>query len=240
MEELPCSKDPGACQFGNFINYYSFNSAEDRLALLPTHLWNSTKSSGDDKYYLVLDIGCNAGNFTQLLYKFLLTHTRRKVIILGIDLDPLLIDRCNEHNQFPGNVIYTSLDIMTTDPSGFAGHLNTYNKLNFDAIFCLSLTMWIHLNHGDAGLLDFLTKICILGKQIIIEPQPWKCYLTAVRRMKKSNQETFKNFEQIKFRSSVELDIHRHLIGACDMDNIFETVPTKWKRKIAFYKSKDS
>lgn len=49
--------DPGAVRHGNFINYYQFNSVENRLQLLPTDLW----SLETDQSFLCLDIGCNSG-----------------------------------------------------------------------------------------------------------------------------------------------------------------------------------
>lgn len=47
--------NPGAVQYGNFINYYQFHSPEDRLKLLPTDLWPKSKS------FYALDLGSNAG-----------------------------------------------------------------------------------------------------------------------------------------------------------------------------------
>lgn len=235
------TEDAGAAKYGNFINYYSFNSATDRIQLLPTHIWklleNSDISPANDKF-LVLDIGCNAGNFTQLLYPFLQMHLppNKRIKILGIDIDPLLIDRCIQHNQYPDNVQYACIDIMECDDS--TGHLNTYGKQMFDATFCLSLTMWIHLNNGDSGLLTFLNKVHQMSRMIIIEPQPWKCYLTAVRRMKRSANKVFDHFATIAIRNSVEEDIQRHLEVVCERNKLFETIPTKWNRKIAFYVNK--
>jgi hypothetical protein len=49
--------DPGAVRHGNFINYYQFNNAENRLKLLPTDLWNTET----DQSFVCLDIGCNSG-----------------------------------------------------------------------------------------------------------------------------------------------------------------------------------
>lgn len=57
MSELDFYGDnPGAVQYGNFINYYQFNAPENRLKLLPvTAIWNGNKE------FYGLDIGCNAG-----------------------------------------------------------------------------------------------------------------------------------------------------------------------------------
>lgn len=47
--------DPGAVQYGNFINYYSFHPPEERISLLPHNIWYF------EKPYTLLDIGCNTG-----------------------------------------------------------------------------------------------------------------------------------------------------------------------------------
>ena len=52
------SKDPGAARLGNFINYYSFNPAENRVKHLPKDLLRKT---GSEDPILCLDIGSNSG-----------------------------------------------------------------------------------------------------------------------------------------------------------------------------------
>lgn len=47
--------NPGAVQYGNFINYYQFNLPKNRLELLPTNIWNVK-----DQFF-GLDVGCNSG-----------------------------------------------------------------------------------------------------------------------------------------------------------------------------------
>lgn len=232
-------KDAGVAQYGNFINYYSFNSAEERLNLLPTHVWSQVATDDPSDTFVILDIGCNAGNFTQLLLGFIGHNLKPKknVHILGIDLDDGLIARAIEHNQFPDNVTYSCLNIMDCTEQSFAGHLNLFGKTKFDAVFCLSLTMWIHLNHGDDGLMQFLRKVTKLSKLLVIEPQPWKCYATAVKRMKKVDF-GFEKFEHLKLRKTIESDIESFLLRQCGRQRIFVTVPTKWDRRIAFYTEK--
>lgn len=232
------NNDPGSTRYGNFINYYSFNSAEDRLSLLPTHIWSTLQLPlATSDYYLVLDVGCNDGDFTQLLYGFLTKHTNKNVIIIGIDIDPMLIQRAIEFNQHQNNVFYHCMDIMDKSPDQeqiFQNYFSMYNKMKFDAVFCLSITMWIHLNNGDVGLQEFLQKTSKFCQLLIVEPQPWKCYLSAVKRLRKGN-ETFSEFKALKWRQSIEMNIDEYLIDECKMTKIFETIATKWKRKIKFY-----
>lgn len=228
--------EPGAVKHGNFINYYEFNSAEDRLNLLPTDtdMWKLRPDDPLESNYLVLDVGCNAGNFTQLLYKFLSERTKKKVTILGIDIDPVLIKRANEQNQNREHVLYICCDITDQSRDIFKGYLEKQNKRRFDAVFCLSITMWIHLNHGDDGLMRFLDRVHALSHMLVIEPQPWRCYQRAVRRMKRAN-DTFPLFAQLQLTRTIEYDIRRHLKETCGLEIIYESIPTKWNRKICFY-----
>lgn len=47
--------NPGAVQYGNFINYYNFHPPSERINLLPKNLLTIKEP------YEILDIGCNAG-----------------------------------------------------------------------------------------------------------------------------------------------------------------------------------
>lgn len=49
----------------------------------------------------------------------------------------------------------------------------------FDVVLCLSVTKWIHIVHGDRGILE-LFKRCNMslrtGGLLVIEPQEWAAY----------------------------------------------------------------
>lgn len=51
--------NPGAVQYGNFINYYQFNPPENRLEVLPLDILTQIPDTKSKIY--CLDIGCNAG-----------------------------------------------------------------------------------------------------------------------------------------------------------------------------------
>lgn len=238
MEEFT---EPGAARHGNFINYYDFNSATERLNLLPsdTSYWLHSRKSAAASSYLVLDIGCNAGDFTQLLYEFLCQRLNKEIVILGIDIDPTLIERAAERNRFPQNVHYACCDFMATSSERdcIAEHLIKFGRQRFDAVCCMSITMWIHLNNGDCGLKQFLQKVCKLSETLVIEPQPWRCYTNATRRLRRAKVENaFPLFNDLKLRNNVENEIKLYLSDHCAFSHCYESDATKWKRRICFYK----
>ena len=67
MEKAKAIEDPGAARLGNFINYYSFNPAENRVKHLPPDLLQSNlKPRSSQSPILCLDIGSNSGVSRQL------------------------------------------------------------------------------------------------------------------------------------------------------------------------------
>ncbi|KAJ8917454.1 hypothetical protein NQ315_005501 [Exocentrus adspersus] len=219
-------ENPGAVQFGNFINYYQFHPPEERIKLLPKTIWTS------EEPFTALDIGCNAGNLTVALYDFLRNNVRKDCSILGVDIDPVLIKRAKETNK-ADNVTYECLDIMDENNrrESIKNYLKSKGAGKFNAVFCFSTTMWIHLNNGDEGLQRFLNYISDICVMLIIEPQPWKCYKTAVKRMRQ-NGFTFPLFTQLKFRENVEDEIEHYLTLHCNLVKVTESDRTKWGRKL--------
>uniref|UniRef100_A0A1A9ZIQ6 RNA methyltransferase n=1 Tax=Glossina pallidipes TaxID=7398 RepID=A0A1A9ZIQ6_GLOPL len=205
-------RNPGAVQFGNFINYYQFNSAEQRLDLLSKEHWVLEKGS-EHSPYLVLDVGCNSGVFTQLLRKFLTqVIPSRNIKIYAVDLDPELIKRAKAENNCD-NIEFACLDVMVAeDFTKILDYLDKYERTKFDAVCCFSVTMWIHLNHEDTGLQGFLRKLSSLSELLVVEPQPWRCYQTAERRMKRVDK-SFPLFLKLKWRSNVVEEIENYLIN---------------------------
>ncbi|XP_067623934.1 probable RNA methyltransferase CG11342 [Eurosta solidaginis] len=233
------NNDPGAVQYGNFINYYQFNNAQQRLELLPRDVWLRPSSNrAMNESYSVLDVGCNAGNLTQLMYEFLkeCLGPNTRIQMLGIDIDEDLIKRAEISNEHCTGVSYVHLNIMNEEAYGELNeYLSKHGRCKFDAIFCLSITMWIHLNHGDDELQTFLQKLSGLAELLVVEPQPWKCYQTAVRRMKKAGEE-FPLFKELQWRSSVEDNINKFLEGKMGRKMVYECLPTRWQRRICFFR----
>ncbi|GFT91723.1 pre-miRNA 5'-monophosphate methyltransferase [Nephila pilipes] len=199
------SFEPGAARFGNFINYYTFNSVSKRLQAIPPDLLLFFEK----KPILCLDVGCNSGELTTGLYSHLTSELTSNidVFIMGIDLDGDLISRSKESNKYKDHIIYEQIDIMEDSSLiQLQSFLQKYNKTKFDLVTCFSTTMWIHLHHGDDGLNKFLNTISKLTRLLLIEPQEWKSYKSAVRRMIRLNCEVFQ-LEKLKIR-----DIKYHLL----------------------------
>ena len=49
----------GACRYGNFYNYYTFNQPERRISLLPCNLLKDFNFNKNTLH--ILDVGCNSG-----------------------------------------------------------------------------------------------------------------------------------------------------------------------------------
>ncbi|XP_054711775.1 pre-miRNA 5'-monophosphate methyltransferase-like [Uloborus diversus] len=227
--------EPGAARYGNFINYYSFNSVSKRLGVIPSDLLLQLNLIHQPA--LCLDIGCNSGELTLGLYSHLTSAYQEKpdLRILGIDLDDVLIERCKESNEFANHITYKTVNVM--DESCLMlliAHLQQFNRSEFDLITCFSTTMWIHLNHGDDGFSQFLKTISGITKYLLLEPQEWKCYKAAVRRMTRLNKEVFA-IKKLKIKDVVQ-HISTFLRTDCNMDFVSCFGETSWGRKMYLYK----
>ncbi|VEN42338.1 unnamed protein product [Callosobruchus maculatus] len=222
-------RNPGAVKYGNFINYYQFNLPDERIRLLPRDVWGQNKMD-----FLALDIGCNSGDLTFAVQKFFKTIGIHDTSFLAVDIDPTLIQRAREGNK-DNSISFYCLDIFDkTKRNIVSDYLQSKNAKKFDVVFCFSTTMWIHLNHGDTGLKDFLAYTSKLGRLLVIEPQPWKCYKSAVKRVK--DKTFFPYFQALQMRDNIESEIERYLTEELKLVKVYDSERTSWDRKILIFK----
>ncbi|XP_014476990.1 PREDICTED: probable RNA methyltransferase CG11342 [Dinoponera quadriceps] len=232
--------NPGASRHGNFMNYYQFHPAEERMRQLPHGVWRLAHPA---RKYAGLDVGCNAGDLTYILYDFLekimKSQDQPEISLFGVDLDPILIERARERNLRPDRVTFECLNFLSKDCSEtLTRYLDQLDKSRFDVVFCFSITMWIHLNHGDDGLEEFLRKACALAEMIVIEPQPWRCYRNASRRLKRAKSEDFPLLKGLKYTGDLAKHIENIITRLCNFRKVVVTESNGWGRKLLIYERK--
>ncbi|XP_026204294.1 pre-miRNA 5'-monophosphate methyltransferase isoform X1 [Anabas testudineus] len=237
--------DPGAAPYGNFINYYTFNPPENRLSLIPATLLQDLGFSDGRQTTLILDVGCNSGELSVAFYKHLVQEPLcedqsdgNKVHLLGFDLDEFLIERAQQSNPLPGSISFIPLDI-TTDAPQLQDYLNQHGCSRFHLSLCLAVTMWVHLNHGDSGLLQLLSRLASISQHILLEAQPWKCYRSAARRHRKLGRSNFDHFKTLKIRGDMAEHVKQHLERHCGMELMQSFGSTAWDRKLLLFKRRD-
>ncbi|XP_017264154.1 pre-miRNA 5'-monophosphate methyltransferase [Kryptolebias marmoratus] len=242
-EAVEEAKDPGAAPHGNFMNYYTFNPPENRLSLIPASLLRDLGySDGQDEATLVLDVGCNSGELSVAFYNHVVsqpeeeTH-KRKVHLLGFDLDETLIQRAQEINPPDSNITFLHLDI-TKNTDQLQNYLGRHCCSHFHLCLCLAVTMWVHLNHGDSGLLQLLSQLASISQHLLLEAQPWKCYRSAARRLRKLGRSDFDHFKTLKIRGDVAEHAREHLERHCGMQLIQSFGSTTWDRQLLLFRRK--
>ncbi|XP_051624838.1 RNA 5'-monophosphate methyltransferase isoform X2 [Manacus candei] len=241
--------DPGAAPYGNFPNYSRFHPPEGRVRLVPPGLLQTLFPEGP-RPLLALDVGCNSGELSLALYRRLLGLPEgdsrpapgaagAELNLLCCDIDAELIRRARRGCPFPDSVSFVPLDIM--DPGSreplLRSHLQRFGRSRFDLVSCLSVTMWIHLRHGDGGLREFLAFLASRGSVLLLEPQPWKCYRAAARRLRRAGRADFEHFRSLGIRGDVEGGISRILTRDCAMESLGCLGSTDWRRSLLLFRA---
>ena len=97
--------------------------------------------------------------------------------------------------------------------------------------------MWVHLNEGDTGLRSFLDYVSSIGRFLVVEPQPWKCYRSAIRRTKKLKCRQYELFDTLGWRQNVDSDIECYLREHCGMKLLERFGQTEWERMVCMLES---
>ena len=180
------------------------------------------------------------------LYKHLMHANDEKrvcsqLLILAIDIDATLIQRSKEMNRHTDSIFYQTADVQSDScrQEVIGEFLRTHGAMKFSFVFINSITMWIHLNHGDNGLRNFLQYISSIAEFVLIEPQDWKCYRAAVRRMKKLGCQPFLHFTTLEWREDVDQLILKYLQSpACGLTLVKRLGQTElWSRSLYLFTS---
>ncbi|XP_038608393.1 RNA 5'-monophosphate methyltransferase [Tachyglossus aculeatus] len=241
----------GAAPYGNFPQYSRFHPPEARIGLLPAGLLQQlfpaarAAATAPAPLLLGLDVGCNSGELSVALYRHLTappaagTGPGPDLRLLCCDIDAGLVERARRACPFPGALSFVRLDIM--DPAArepaLASFLARHGRRAFDLGFCMSLTMWVHLRHGDAGLRALLARLASLCRFLLVEPQPWRCYRAAARRLRRLGRRDFDHFGSLAIRGDMAQSVARILTGELGMElhSCFGTTP--WDRSLLLFRA---
>lgn len=115
--------------------------------------------------------------------------------------------------------------------------LSSCSVSSFGAVFLMSVTMWIHLIHGDDGLHKLLHRCAQLtNRWLILEAQPWSCYRSAQRRLVRSGAPGFALFPSLTVRGPQVLTyMNKVLTEECGFRKVYESQPSGWNRIMSFY-----
>ncbi|XP_017044300.1 probable RNA methyltransferase CG1239 [Drosophila ficusphila] len=184
--------------YGNYKHYYGKrildkNFHDIRLDVLATQpeLFRGKR---------LLDIGCNSGHLSIQIAK-----TFEVKSLVGLDIDRGLVKdaqttithlkrKAKTGLGFPHNMRFVQGNYVLEDEV-----LLEIERPQFDAILCLSVTKWIHLNFCDSGLKQAFRRMYLQlnpGGKLILEPQSFDGY----KRRKKLSEQIRENYQHIKFR----------------------------------------
>jgi SAM-dependent methyltransferase len=229
------AQDATKDQFGNFHQYYHFNPVQKRISLFSEQLQTLYASLADGDSTTYLDVGCNEGDLTLALSKFLNTHYS-----IGIDIDDVLITRARlkakKRNQatafvcgsFMGEQKHT--DELLHSAVAEVGEANP--QATFTLVSAFSITMWVHLWHGDKGLRLFIERLAARSSRfLLVEPQLWRSYKTCMRRRKKAKQTRLDGYDTLQHRVGVHFKI-QEWITEMGFSLLVDFGTTHWNRPI--------
>lgn len=178
---------------GNYSDYYCRRNPEDRIQILMPEWFSNCD---------VADYGCHNGTLTfRILEKFPDINK-----IDAFDCDPELV--ANAKNMQREKIRWVSqttvrYDKINFQPADWSESNSTEDEPTYDTVLAFSVTKWIHLNCGDAGLMRFFRRIFNLlkpGGRLLLEPQPKSsyrrtrftvyCFFHFIFRFRNSNRKT--------------------------------------------------
>lgn len=154
---------------GNYIDYYQRRGITDRIPFLMPE-WFVDKD--------VADYGCHNGTLTfRVLERF---PDVRKIDAFDCDAELIANAKSMQRERLRwdtgSGIRYDKINFQVSN--WIDGTFN-FDEPEYDTIMAFSVTKWIHLNYGDAGLMRFLRMAFNLlkpGGHLILEPQPKSSY----------------------------------------------------------------
>ncbi|XP_050322748.1 probable RNA methyltransferase CG1239 [Bactrocera neohumeralis] len=189
--------------YGNYNKYYGYRNKDSKYHDIRLEVFATRSDMFQNKQ--VLDIGCNSGLITMEVAKLFKIKS-----IVGLDIDRSLINQANKMllrqkkmlpienearrlHKYPYNVSFVHGNYVLRDDI-----LLEIEHEQFDIILCMSITKWIHLNFGDAGLKQAFRRMFLQlrsGGKLILEAQPYDNY----GRRKKMTETIYTNFKAMQF-----------------------------------------
>jgi Bicoid-interacting protein 3 (Bin3) len=113
----------------------------------------------------------------------------------------------------------------------------------FDVVTLFSMTMWVHVNHGDAGLERLVAEAVKRARVLLVEPQPLKCYKSARRRLNRLKRPPLPAFDAAQPsitiaepstpERTIDRMIRKHIGENARAPQTFG--PTEWSRSLSIY-----
>jgi SAM-dependent methyltransferase len=184
--------DDDGHRHGNFKHYYEYHTAsrERFEGIIPGSFLRIWRELKEPATFSILDIGCNEGDLTAELLLLVQAELPASVrcVAHGLDLDRQLVaEACARHGGVP-NLHFSALDVMEGDSlRGFLAALAPQQEeegVCVSVVSCLRVTMWVHLNHGDAGLRRLLGLLGAAAARsaLLLDPQKHSYYKKACSR----------------------------------------------------------
>lgn len=221
--------------FGNFHQYYDFHNPVARYSIILEgtfkKIWERLNSP--QKFY-ILDIGCNEGNLTiEILQLARVQLPNIECIAIGIDIDDKLIKRAQNKYQDIQGVTFITANCLSENV--IINIMKLYSIEKFSLVTAFSITMWIHMNHGDDGLIQFLQIMGeITNGGILIEPQKWISYRKAIQRCRRMKINELPHYQNLQIRD-IELYSQEYYTNNHQMELLWRIPCEEWGREAVLF-----
>lgn len=200
--------------YGNYNRYYGYRHTEKCSDDVRLKAFEGYRDLFDAK--AILDVGCNDGSVTIAIAKKFPIKS-----ITGIDIDRNLVGAAQKRlaretlgcdTDEPAADQPDTLSLVKFKQSNYVLNSDDLLELEepqFDAILCLSVTKWMHLNFGDSGLKRAFKRFYRQLNEngvLILEAQNWKSY----KRRKSLTPQINAHFRDIRLRPD---QFHEYLLS---------------------------